>query len=440
MLIYTPVITPRLQYIAEFSGKEISGNAFALTTDKEIYLGTDGPRINYSPARIAPDDYWILPHGLLTETGISSKDTDCTDWNGLPVFFATSGDLPFDIFSASFFLLSRYEEYLPHKKDTYGRYAHESSLAFRSKFLDRPLVNNWLQAFAKILQTKFPGFAVRKSVFSFLPTYDIDIAWSYKHKGSLRNLGGLLQSFFKGEWKRLGERINVLGGKTKDPYDAYSWMNSLHEKHQLRPYYFFLLAARRAKYDKNISPTHKAMQALISDHLIRYPLGIHPSWQSGDDPVLLEKEIATLAGITGAKVVSSRQHYIRFNLPDGYRRLIEKGIQFDFSMGYGTINGFRASVCSPFYWYELDKEKQSELLVFPFCYMEANSYYEQGYTSAQALEEMRHYHKVVKEIDGSLIMIWHNSFLGTDTDFAGWREVYEKFVIEAAGRKNVGMW
>ena len=133
---------------------------------------------------------------------------------------------------------------------------------------------------------------------------------------------------------------------------------------------------------------------------------------------------------TGNKVVSSRQHYIRFTLPETFRRLIDQGIQFDFSMGYGSINGFRASVASPFYWYDLEKEKQTALMLFPFCFMEANSFYEQKYSAQQALEEMRHYYKVVKSVNGTFIMIWHNHFLGTDKLYAGWREVYEQFIKE----------
>ena len=181
---------------------------------------------------------------------------------------------------------------------------------------------------------------------------------------------------------------------------------------------------------KNISANQKALQELIQDHFIRYPVGIHPSWRSGDDQSLLEKEIDLLRIITGSKVSSSRQHYLRFELPETFRRLIKNNIQFDFSMGYGSINGFRASVASPFYWYDLEKENQTELMLFPFCYMEANSFYEQKYTAQQGLAEMRHYHKVVQSIGGTFIMIWHNQFLGTDKLFEGWKGVYEQFIKE----------
>ena len=102
-------------------------------------------------------------------------------------------------------------------------------------------------------------------------------------------------------------------------------------------------------------------------------------------------------------------------------------------MGYGSINGFRASVASPFYWYDLEKGEQTPLLLFPFCYMEANSFYEQHFSPQQALEELYHYYNVVKAVNGTFIMIWHNHFLGTDRLYAGWREVYEQFIDATAG-------
>ncbi|MEP7373634.1 MAG: polysaccharide deacetylase family protein [Chitinophagaceae bacterium] len=431
MLIYTPTITSRLKYITDFSGKEIIGKPFELTSDLNYYQQYSGSKINYNTERITPGEFWVKPHSLLFENGITGQRIECFDVNGQKTFFKTEGDFPFDFFAASFYLLSRYEEYMPYKKDMYGRYAHENSLAFKEGFLGQPLINLWLSELKNALKKNFPLLTIHNSQFTFLPTYDIDIAWSYKHKGWWRSMGGSLQSLIKGNWKQLTERINVLKGEQKDPFDTYTWLNHLHQQYNLKPYYFFLLAQRTSRYDKNISPHKKALQALIGDHLIRYPVAIHPSWRSGDEYSLLKKEIEVLQNITGNKVVSSRQHYIRFTLPGTFRRLIDAGIQFDFSMGYGSINGFRASAACPFYWYDLEKEKQTELMLFPFCYMDANSFYEQKYTALQALEEMQHYYTVVNSVNGTFITIWHNHFLGTDKLYAGWKEVYEQFIRES---------
>ncbi|MFC0774568.1 polysaccharide deacetylase family protein [Terrimonas alba] len=416
--------------MADFFGKEIIGKPFELTTDKDFYAGSNVPKINYSPERKSTDEVWLQPHSLLFESGISDQALKIFEVNGNKAFFRTGGELSFDIFAASFYLLSRYEEYLPHQKDMYDRYAHENSLAFREGFLDKPLVNLWIRSFKETLKQKFPSLILHYSAFTFLPTYDIDIAWSYKCKGWRRSLGGLVQSLIKRNWKQAKERIAVLRGKVKDPFDTYDWLHRLHEENRVKPYYFFLVAEKNGRYDKNILPQQKALQTLIGDHIIRYPVGIHPSWRSGDEHELLEKEMNTLSNFTGNKILSSRQHYIRFTLPGTFRRLIDNGIQFDFSMGYGSINGFRASAATPFYWYDLEKEQTTNLMLFPFCFMEANSFYEQKYSAQQALDEMRYYYNVVRSVNGTFIMIWHNHFLGTDKLFTGWKEVYEQFIKE----------
>ena len=432
MLLYADVISKRLQYIINFIGNEISMESFRLTQDKDEFRNVTGSKINYSNERITDNECWIKPHSLLAENSIKEQTIACFEWNDSKAFFKTEGDFPFDIFATSFYLLSRYEEYLPHEKDMYGRYAHENSLTFRENFLNIPLVNQWLQVFKKVLKQQFPSFTAKDSSFKFQPTYDIDEAYSYKHKGWLRNAGGTVKDLLKRDWSKVSLRRRVLSNKIKDTYDSYEWMDELHQQYNLKPNYFFLVPEKNGQYDKNILPANIAMQQLIKQHTEKYTVGIHPSWQSGDEHSFLGKEIKTLEGITGKTVTTSRQHFIRFYLPDGYRRLIASGITEDYSMGYGSINGFRASVASPFFWYDLEKVEQTDLLLHPFCHMEANSFYEQKVSSQQALEEMLHYLNEVKKVNGTLITLWHNTFLGTDPFFAGWREIYQQFIKEAS--------
>jgi hypothetical protein len=425
VLIYSHITSPRLQYICRFIFKEQLGVDYIITIDAEEFKNNDGLKINYSTTVFDFPCFTIQPHALLFENGINMQHPACFKWQGNKAFFKTeNSDWPFDIFAASFYLISRYEEYLPHIKDGYGRYAHENSLAFKEEFLNVPLINVWLKQFAEAIKIRFPNFNFQSSSFNFFPTYDIDIAYSYKYKGLIRNLGG----FFK---KPSLQRIKVLIGLAKDPYDAYKWMNSLHTKYKLEPIYFFLLAEKNGRYDKNILPYKTGMWQLVKQHAKKYAVGIHPSWQSGDDDNLLKKEIQYLDEMReNGKTTISRQHYIRFTLPQTYRRLIEVGIADDYSMGYGSINGFRASVAASFFWYDLENEVATELRIHPFCFMEANSYYEQKYTSAKAYDELIHYYTVCKENNGTLITIWHNNFLGTDKAFAGWKDMYELFLAE----------
>jgi hypothetical protein len=169
---------------------------------------------------------------------------------------------------------------------------------------------------------------------------------------------------------------------------------------------------------------------LIQYHAVGYPIGIHPSWQSVDDPVLLSTEKQNLESLTGKKIICSRQHYIRLSLPDTYRLLLDHEIESDFSMGYGTVNGFRASVSSPFSWYDLDAEQATNLRIYPFCFMDANAFFEQKSTPAEAFEEIRYFHDIVKKVNGTMITIWHNTFLSDVPLYKGWKEVYEIFLNE----------
>lgn len=429
LLIYAHTTSPRLQYTCGFIFKELMGTEFTITIDPEEFKNYPGACINYSSTKIKESECSIENKGLLFETTIKGQPIECFPLNNYKAFFKTeNAGYPFDIFSAVFYLLSRYEEYLPHAEDTYGRFDHENSIACKEGFLHLPLINIWIKDFAQFLKNKFPAFSFRFADFRFSPTYDIDIAYSYRYKGFTRNAGGFIKS-------PSIERIKVLLGLQRDPFDCYEWLDDLHKSFGLVPLYFFLVPEKNGVYDKNILPHKAAMWKLINNHARLYKTGIHPSWQSNFHTSMLKKELEWLREMSGLKLITaSRQHYIKFSLPDTYRTITEAGIQDDYSMGYGSINGFRASVASSFYWYDLHREVQTDLRVHPFCFMDANSFYEQKQSPAETAEELGHYLNICKEVNGTLITIWHNNFLGTDKAFAGWRETYRSFVAKAVSQ------
>lgn len=430
LLLYAENITPRLLYIIDFFSQQLFENPINIISDISEFSRYNLPKLNYSQCETGPDEFYIQNSMLLFETGIRAQQIDCFEINFHKAFFETRGDLPFDVFAASFYLLSRYEEYLPHQKDEYGRFAHTNALAFKENFLHLPLVNIWLGEFKKALQQKFPGIIFKPRQFKCIVSYDIDIAYSFLHKGTRRTLGGLMTSLVNGKWSVLKDRIKVLRGKKKDPFDCYEWLDALHLYCRLKPYYFFLVAKRTGRYDRNISTSQKPLYDLIQYYANKYNTGLHPSWQSADDITLLKEELAWLETVTEKKITYSRQHYIRLTLPQTFRHLLQAGIRSDFSMGYGSINGFRASVCSSYYWYDLEKEEKTNLELFPFCYMDANSYYEQKHSPEQAYRELIQLYGIIKNLNGLFISIWHNHMLGTDPLYEGWPEMFELFMKE----------
>jgi len=418
-IVFTQHITPRLDYIV----RTLFGSNAVITRDIHKFSNSSLKKINYSSTKFDSESLWIEPDGLLEEATIEQRPIECFEWEGLPAFFKTNGSLPFDIFSAAFYLLSRYEEYTADiKTDAYGNYHHENSLAFKINFLHQPLINLWLLKIQEQhnlpLQTRF---------FNIIPTYDIDIAYAYKHHSFVKTVGGILKDAFK--FKRIVvDRIKVLFGLQKDPFDVFDWLDKLHRKYRLKAKYFFLVAKNRGLYDKNPLPTSKGVKKLIKQHSLTYEVGVHPSYVSNSREEVLNAEVLALKNIIQKDVVISRQHYLQLSFPVTYQSLINVGIKDDYSLGYGTKNGFRASYSNPFYWYNLAEEKQTTLMLHPFCYMDANSFFEQKLTPENALQEMLYYYNTVKQINGDFIYIMHNHFLANQQEWKLWIETYEDFL------------
>ena len=425
MLLYTDQASSRLQYVANFI-QSIIGETIIITTDKEQFAQAVEDKINYTNKPVCENEYQIRPQGLLSINTVEGIAIEMSNCRNNTCFFASQNDNHgFDILSAIFYLITRYEEYLPYEKDSYGRYAHTNALAYKHNFLHLPLVNIWLQDLMQRLSTVDYRPLTE---FTFTPTYDIDIAYAHKHQSLIKNIGGFFKDLMRGDIEKVIERANVYSGTTKDPFDTYEWLDSLHDLHHLQPIYFFLLAAKRGIYDKNISPFTKGMKQLIQQHHAKYKVGIHPSWQSGDAEDLFKNEKQYLEHITKTQCIISRQHYIRLTLPETYRKLINIGVTDDYSMGYGSINGFRASVASPFYWFDLKQNEATNLLVHPFCWMDANSYFEQQLSASEAAVELQEYYNSVKQVGGNCTIILHNNFLTEQPQWLPWRKMYEAFL------------
>ena len=417
--IYTEHTTNRLTYIAT----TLFGDDIVIVNDANTFNNNIGKKINYSTHQNITSDLWIKPAELLFETTITTQQINCFVWKNYKAFYKTDGGIPFDIFAASFYLLSRYEEYYSiYKKDEYGNYHHENSLAWKEKFLNLPIIHLWLKEVEKLF-----GIKPVENKFSITPTYDIDIAFAYKHYPVYIQLGGLIKDLIL-QRGTFNERLQVLLGYKKDPYDIFKWLNELHTKHQLLPIYFILLAQQRSEYDKNPSATNESYIKLIQSLNQQSEIGIHPSYKSNFNTKKLKVEIENLQYITNRQITKSRQHFLQLQFPLSYENLIEQDIQEDYTLGYGTINGFRCSYCFSFNWFNVEKDETTNLVIHPFCYMDANSIFEQQLNAEQALNEMKYYFETVKSVNGDFIFIMHNHFLSDQKKWRDWRKVYTEFL------------
>ena len=428
MLIFTPKITNRIKYTFQLVFSTVYNINHSLTDDIDFFKSYNFEKLNYSSKQI-DDEFYLRPHGLLDEKGISDQDLHISKWNKLPIFFQVKDCiLPFDIFSASFFLVSRYEEYLPHIKDRFGRFTAKESFAFKNNFLEIPLINLWLKEFQKIIELRFPRIIFPKKKFTYQSTIDIDNAYFFLEKGIVRTAASFIRSALQLDKESILERRDVLLGKLSDPYDTYDYQLKLNEKYNIDVVYFFLLADYGIN-DKNCLTQSRKFQLLIK-HLSDYAkTGIHPSYSSNDniDKLLIEKK--RLEDITKKEVKFSRQHFLKLEIPKTYRNLIELSISDDYTMGYASYFGFRASICTPFYFYDLEEELLTKLKVHPFSIMDATFKYYLKLNPDETLEKIKLIIDEVKNVNGHFISLWHNETWSNYKEWEGWMHLYEQMLI-----------
>lgn len=427
ILVYSSYSSNRLKYILRFVFEDVMGVAWRLTTKLEEVDAYEGQVVNYSKNADVPGLH-VFPHGLLRQKGVKEIAIKEGEWNGMTTIFPTKGAIPFDLFSASFYLLSRYEEYQPHRSDHYGRFLAEESLAFQLGFLSQPLIDQWVRQFAAELKIDITS---SQKNYTFYSTIDVDSAFAYQHKGLMRTLGGMAKDITSGEFKNLKERLkSVLGGK-EDPFDTYDKLHELHEKYGVKAIYFFLLADYGLN-DKGVSYKSKPLQQLIRRLGDYYDIGIHPGFQSNSDPKRLKQEVERLAMISRKNVELSRQHFLILNFPETYRRLIDQGVKEDHTMGYASQPGFRASTCTPFHWYDLERELETKLVVNPFAVMDATLSRYLLLSPTQGEQRIEELANTVKAVNGQMVILWHNESLSEKWGWKGWSKVYEKALAVCA--------
>lgn len=428
ILVYTHKITSRSRYIFRLFLKEHLGLEPELTDNADKFKAWDGAKISYGQAPLG-DELFFFNRNLLFETGIKEQNISVFNWEHHKVFFATgkSSALPFDPFACAFYLVSRYEEYLPHIRDRLDRFDAHSSLAWEHGFLETPVVNHWILLVGNLLQNKYPELKILPRKYTFTPTIDIDNAYAYRLKGVMRSTGGYARAIVNFDFNDFNRRTRVLLKLEKDPYDTYEYQLSVQKKYGFRPIYFFLLGDYGVN-DKNISPQNRKFHELIRSLADYSEVGIHPSFGSNTDSTKLPVEISRLKNIVHGDITKSRQHFLMMKFPETYRNLAERDITDDYSMGYANETGFRAGICTPFNFYDLDNESESNLRVHPFAVMDATLNLYMRLSPEDAIARTKKITAAVREVNGDMMFIWHNETLSEDKQWQGWRKVYESII------------
>ncbi|HWY11085.1 MAG TPA: polysaccharide deacetylase family protein [Bacteroidia bacterium] len=399
IIIYSLKITSRLRYVCKFIFNQGLLCNFLLIDNETEFIQSKLPKINYS-IKTFEHALNINPNGLLNENTLQKPELEYTKDN-------------FDIFSAVFYYISRCEEWSLAKTDAHGRFVPEAIIKV-------PIVDIWIAELKTILSAKFKSLQFPVKAFKFISTIDVDNVFAFKAKPFFRQVGGALKDL-----KNLNARLAaVLFGK-KDPFDEYQFQVELSKNYNVPLIYFFLYR-NNTNYDRTIDPNHPEFVKLLS-YLKQNNIqaALHPSYDSSISSELLNSEQKLLSKNSGKEVISSRQHFLRFNIKTTPKQLIKAGIQFDFTMGWSEKIGFRAGTTLPFYYYDFETESELPLLAIPFSAMDGAFYLHQNNNADEAYNQLMNIATLVKSVNGLFITVIHDRSF-SDAIAPGWKNLYLK--------------
>jgi len=417
IILSASVYGPRLGYVAKEIFERRLGIPFHFAS--EIEAEATDFEISYG---IETDKFCIPNCGLLEETGWDNASFPWQDDQLVAALTVLNNRLSVDIFGIVFWFLSRYEEYqYLGPFDEHGRFPSDASVLNKMNLLDFPVVDALVFKFAKILEKEGVSVSIPKFDFEF--SFDIDNPTAYAQKGFLRSTGGFLKDLFAPNYKSFQQRLAVLTGLEKDPFDHFKEMETLAVSKDRKTNVFFWIG-NFGKHDKGLHWQNPYFQELIKTAAAGFEIGIHPSYAAFLNEVQLQTEKERLEQITGNKILKSRFHFLRFKLPESYQLLINQGIEADFSMGFGDRSGYRAGTGRSFFWYDLKSEKETNLKITPFVFMDSTAHFKLKLNAEAFLQKVESQIDLAKSQGGIVHIVFHNEHFS----WPGWKGVVSKIM------------
>lgn len=433
LLIHIDKATPRVNYIFKHICLRILGIDASFSTVLEEFIAHTGPKISYGKKAMG-NELFFQSQGLLEQQGFESIEITVKRWDDTYGFFpvSSSSALPFDIFAASFYMISRYEEYLPHVKDNKGRFMAAESLAFQSGFLNQPVVDIWAYKFKEKLMEAFPELEFHSKSVTVHPVVAAPQPFQYKYKGLLRLTMGYLNDIYRGRLKKIIERTQVLMNFKRDPRDTFKWLinNARHSDFDLT---IFFMLGNAVNFEEGMN-THRQKFKLLLKYVSDYKeVGLMFSYDVLSDYEKLKSEKRRMEHITNRSIESSMNAEFLVNLPDIYRNLIELQVKRDFTMVYRDTPGFRAGTCTPFLFYDLDYEIKTPLLIQPAT-MTTEAF--QKKYSSDVEKTVDAFYSEVEKVNGTFTMIFSNADFSSDDHNKVWRSIFSEKLPAYAKRNS----
>jgi hypothetical protein len=349
--------------------------------------------------------------------------------------------LEIDIFGSAFFMLTRYEELVNSERDQHNRFPAHASLAYQEGFLERPIVNEYLEILWGLLKYLWPGLQRKPRSYRILLSHDVD--WPLCTAGKspawlLKNIGGDVMRRHDASLvpRRLRAYIQARQGRfDEDPCNTFDFIMALSEKKGLQSAFYFIADHSAGEidglYDLNDAWIRRLMKRIQARG---HEIGLHPSYGSYRDPTQTRREFERLLHISQAEGIrqarwGGRQHYLRWENPLTWQNWAEAGLDYDSTLCFADHVGFRCGICFEYPVFNLRTRQRLKLRERPLIVMERTllSPY-MNYTFEASVQKILDLGAICRQFNGDFSLLWHNDNLISKQEKLWYSTILEELI------------
>ncbi|SDG11681.1 hypothetical protein SAMN05421827_103276 [Pedobacter terrae] len=412
LIIFSNILTPRIKYIFNFIFKDILKAEIEFTGNSQYFLQSEHIKISYGNEPLS-EEIFFKSTALLFSSKLEEIKPKTISFGEYQVPFPVDRSaLPFDVFAASFFIISRYEEYL-HQRNTEGVFKASKSYQHKWRLLHKPVIDEWALIIKSIIKKKHPDFKFQEKKFQHQPTIHFSMATHFPG-GFLNSTKFIFSAAFKKENNYLKTKFDRVTGVGINNEEVLEQVEEIFASKKSNPLYFV---------DFPDVPMDYIRTDRISKTLNNQSVGLlRPCASDKQKMTEIKEGLVKLKKIHPNLIMLTSQQLDALKFPICYLNVLNSGITVDYSMGYENVMGFRAGTCTPFNWYDLQLEKVTPLVVNSYCLTDQIL---QFLTREEATKEIHQYIDAVKVVNGTFYSSWNLKSLSDYPKYKKLKSLFE---------------
>ncbi|MCR8641083.1 polysaccharide deacetylase family protein [Paenibacillus sp. N1-5-1-14] len=340
-------------------------------------------------------------------------------------FTEKSITLGIDLFGSIFYMLTRYEELVLPDRDARARFPVTASLAYQENFLNRPIVNEYVELLYQCLQQLYPQMTRRQRSYRIHLSHDVDVplfAAGRTFKQVVRHSVGDVVK--RKSVATAAKRMRAYVGGHFNNYDwdeanTFDFIMNLSERKGLQSAFYFITNRSAGSIDGDYSMQEPWIRMLLRDiHTRNHEIGLHPSYLSFDRPEIIQHEFSILQQVCQEEGIEQeqwggRQHFLRFDAACTWQAWESSGLHYDSTLSFAEHVGFRSGVCYEYPVFDLRIRRQLKLQERPLIVMEQSLIHENymDVSTEVAYAKMLELAHRCKRYQGDFTLLWHNDQL-----------------------------